>query len=132
MVLGRGGGVSAGINPELPCAVKTWGRRGGSEPNRGGGDPGRNPSRPRPTNPGTARAIALDSCYLTTTTHTKRAARSRPRRRAADPRLEPCRADPRFAAGGEAAVVQRRAEVAGLRVRDHGPLVPGHGQVAPH
>ncbi len=45
------------------------------------------------------------------------AGNSRLRHPAANPRLEPCRADARDAVGIQTAVVQRRAEVAGLRAR---------------
>src|SRR5690348_14844 len=54
MVPGRGGGGSAGIIPEVPCAVRAWGRRGGPEPKGRRAGPGRDPSLPRNTNSGTA------------------------------------------------------------------------------
>src|SRR5690349_10323002 len=68
MVLGRGGGVSAGINPEVPGAVETYGRQSGPEPNRGRAGPGRDPSPPRDTNPGTALSAARTGSACQTVT----------------------------------------------------------------
>ena len=54
---------------------------------------------------------------------------SPPSRAAADPLLEPGRADARVGVSWlEAEIIQRRAEVAGLRVGDHCPFVPARGQ----
>src|SRR5262245_27159363 len=58
---------------------------------------------------------------------------SPPSRAAADPLLEPCRADARVGVSWlEADFIQRRAVVAGLRVGDHRPFVPARGQGLAH
>src|SRR5215471_2844718 len=58
---------------------------------------------------------------------------SLPSRGAADPLLEPGRADARVGVSWlEAEIIQRRAVVAGLRVGDHRPSVPTRGQGLAH
>src|SRR5262252_8804136 len=58
---------------------------------------------------------------------------SPPSRAVADPLLEPGRADARVGVSWlEPEIIQRRAEVAGLRVGDHRPFVPARGQGLAH